>query len=146
MAVNNVSYTWKQFDSDIKEICKIIKEKYPRIKTIIGIPKGGLVPAVAIANNLNLNFYQSFSSIQTTFKRDDILVVDDICDTGKTFVSIEGINLFTTCSLVRKNNSSFKPDIVMHEFKEEEVGWVHFCWEPEDKEQKRDNTFGGNGV
>lgn len=146
MAVNSLDYTWQQFDSDIKAICKIIKEKYPKIKTVLGIPKGGLVPAVAIANHLGLKLYKSFQDIQTTYKRDDILVVDDICDSGKTFHSIEGINLFITCSLVRKTEASFKPDIVLHEFSNEKIGWVRFPWEPEKKEQKRDGTFGGSNV
>ena len=54
---------------------KIISDKV-KFNGIYGVPRGGLPIAVSLSHRLNLQFYMLPSN--------EILVVDDISDTGKT--------------------------------------------------------------
>lgn len=96
---------WNQFQTDMVSLC-VTLEGRERIKGIIGVARGGLVPATFIANHLKV---EKVKSIQVASYRDgtkkglvissipsnldigmgrDWLVVDDISDTGDTFATL----------------------------------------------------------
>lgn len=116
---------------------------------IIGISRGGLVPAVMLSHLKNSTFfatvginsyhnkirgteniYQVFDT-NLLHKLDTVYLIDDICDTGKTFSYLKNnmfnMNNIKTISLIYKKNNVFKPDYYGYEV-ESEI-WVDFPFE-----------------
>jgi hypoxanthine phosphoribosyltransferase len=92
----------------------------------MGLPRGGLIPAVMLSHKLNLPLVY--------FPLENTLIVDDICDTGKTFERINA-NYFA-CLHYKPHTSSFKPTIwaKSHEGNE----WVIYPWERNDSQTIQD--------
>lgn len=141
-------YSWDHFHTLVGKIKKQIKTK-PNI--IVSIGKGGSIPGVILAemlecNNLNLGLKsykgQTRGSIHeyqpiTCFDnlRDlNILIVDDIADSGETFEYAvkkfkgNGCEKVETASVFYKPCSKFKPDSYAEEV--EETTWIVQPWEP----------------
>ena len=116
---------------------------------VIGISRGGLVPAVMLSHLKQAAYFstvgiKSYSS-QTKEKEtvyqspdlsaiedlDTVYLVDDICDTGGTLKYLKD-NLFIsnkvkTISLIYKKNSVFTPDYYGYEV--DKKFWVDFPFE-----------------
>lgn len=141
-------YSWDHFHTLVGEIKKQIKTK-PNI--IVSIGKGGSIPGVILAemfecNNLNLGLksykgqtrgniheYQPITCFDNL--RDlNILIVDDIADSGETFEYAvnkfkgNGCERVETASVFYKPCSKFKPDSYAEEV--EETTWIVQPWEP----------------
>lgn len=95
---------------------------------VYGVPKGGLVPAVILSNRLKIPLLCAPSK--------DCIVIDDICDSGKTmqsFGNYENNNIFKVTLFVR---SSY---IISHHNKPKDINlyhsiinndvWLVFPWE-----------------
>ena len=104
---NKTSYSWKQID----KMCRFLAETATDDFTaVVGLSRGGLIPATIIANHLNIrhvysiglasyevdkageihinnhDVYQSIPSDCRCMKRgENVLIVDDISDKGATF-------------------------------------------------------------
>ena len=93
---------------------------YPNIDSVMGLPRGGLIPAVLISHELNLPF--------VLHPGKNTLVVDDINDTGHTLSKAPGAYWAV---LHNKPTSKFKDCIYA-----KEVGnqWIVYPWEREDSE------------
>jgi len=118
-----MKYTWQEFDEDVKEIIEILpKLKKGEIKNVYGIPRGGIVPAVKLSNLLNIPVILNKGQIT-----ENTLVVDDICDSGKTlnrFRKEKKGGLFIT--LFWKRGSITNADFSLREKKKD---WIVFPWE-----------------
>ena len=69
-----------------------------------------------------------------------ILIVDDICDSGKTVKEIrENYPKVRVACLYYKENEIAKPDIYGELMGDE---WLVFPWEVDETVGKRDNTYG----
>lgn len=130
-------YTWKMFDKDVKLIANWIRTK--EIKAIFAIPNGGLVLGVALANRLKLPLYSNWKQVTLkNYKRNEIVIVDDISDTGKTLQNLKYVRYFLTATLTVKDWTKFPPDYHCQEYLS--TDWVSFPWEPDNKEMVRDGT------
>ena len=89
--------TWKRYEESIKNIIHHFKGY--EIGKVVGIYKGGLIPAVQIANALKVPLdivvYQSYDGntkepiyAYNTGKKNKVLIVDDIIDTGNTIKKV----------------------------------------------------------
>ena len=118
-----MKYTWQEFDEDVKKIIEILpKLKKGEIKNVYGIPRGGLVLAVKLSNLLNIPVILDEGQIT-----ENTLVVDDICDSGKTlnrFRKEKKGGLFIT--LFWKRGSITNADFSLREKKKD---WIVFPWE-----------------
>jgi len=130
-----IYYTWKQFDDDVKKILKFIKRKKIKVKWIYGIPKGGLVLGVALANHLKVPLFTQrmslFKCVRMFYKKEElkhILVVDDVSDTGGTMLDIPDIIQHYTVTLHKKKRTQFTPDFWCREI--EQDTWIIYPWEP----------------
>tara|TARA_B100000029_G_C17253472_1_gene843646 strand:+ start:107 stop:631 length:525 start_codon:yes stop_codon:yes gene_type:complete len=119
---------------------------------IVGIARGGLTPGVMISHWLNLPFKPIHASLRdfphweaylpkSTDKQ--VLVVDDICDSGETFEKmVQHINnpkdnsSFSNKTEVRfatlwwNNECEFKPHYWVRDCaKDSGKIWIHFPWE-----------------
>ena len=141
-------YSWEHFHSLVGEIKKRIQIP-PNI--IVSIGKGGSIPGVILAEefectNLNLGLrsykgkmrgeiheYQGIKCFDG-LKDANILIVDDIADSGETFKYAvskfigNGCERLQTASVFYKPCSKFKPDYFAEEV--EETTWIVQPWEP----------------
>ena len=72
-------------------------------------------------------------------EKKQVLIVDDISDSGNTMLSIKDIGTYKTVSLYIKNGTKFIPNIYCH--KCDDDIWVQFPWETKESLAKKDNTF-----
>ena len=141
------AYTWEQFHSLVKKVKDQINVS-PNI--IISIGKGGSIPGVILAemfecNNLNLGLksyqgqmrgniheYQAIDCFSVLADA-NILIVDDIADSGETFQYAvkkflgNGCERIQTASVFYKSCSVFKPDYFAEEVEKEK--WIVQPWE-----------------
>jgi len=117
-----MDYTQFDFDRDIKTVIQQVKDSGKKYDKVVGIVRGGLIPGVCVSHALNLPFETLKWSTRDrpesdifnlTMQSDDrILLVDDICDTGKTLQTI--LDTFPksdihTAALVHNINLDFTP-------------------------------------
>jgi len=141
-------YSWDHFHQLVGEIKKKI-EVTPNI--IVSIGKGGSIPGVILAemfecNNLNLGLksykgqnrgdiheYQGIKCFDG-LRDANILIVDDIADSGETFKYAvnrfigNGCERIQTASVFYKPCSKFKPNYYAEEV--DETTWIVQPWEP----------------
>ena len=142
--------SWKQIHDDIDVLASNIKN----VDAIIGVGRGGLIPATLLSYKLNVKVINNFQTqsyddrnIPEAFKlwqtpedhfvntfsgNKTILVVDDLSDRGKTldfikrYFTHKNVNLrFVT--LYIKKGTSFVPNLYVREYSTEE--WLVFPWE-----------------
>ena len=139
-------YAYENFKNDTKQLIKEVKSFEPQ--TIVGIARGGLTLAHAMAEGLEIREVQTLRTelYDATCKRDAlsifntckfgdvkrIIVVDDIADSGETFDAImRHLNEkypqieFKSCALFYKKSSVYEPDFWINEAND----WIDFFWE-----------------
>lgn len=122
-------YSWNAFDKDVKLVLEYIKQRKLKIKCVYGIPKGGLILAVTLANKLSvplISNFDDFNDKHKDIKSEEILVVDDISDSGKTLSFLPGIDTYNIITLFIKEGTMFIPDFYCNK---EKTKWVVFPWE-----------------
>ena len=163
--VSNVDYeapTWSQiYDMLLSQAQKIQQQYQP--DTIIGIAKGGVIPArllsdlleTAQLSTIEIQFYKDIvqptpeptlkKPISTSAKGRKVLVVDDISDTGKslklaqTHLQEQGALEVRTVTLYLKPQSITKPDF----YERQTCNWVVFPWEIKETLRKITVKFEG---
>lgn len=141
-----------------RQVCSQIKQSEIKFDCIIGIAKGGNIPATLISYELNVPTFKTiqiksynnnnerketvFSSgtlslIDELNKYENVLLIDDLADSGKTLSEFHDLykflskrvkvpNIKTAC-LYYKTKSEFRPDYFASSI-EDEV-WIDFPWE-----------------
>lgn len=121
---NKVFVYWDDISVLVDELCNTITSSGVQIKSITGIERGGLIPAVMISHKLNIPYVNKINK--------DTLVVDDICDSGETLKNtIAGY----TATLHYKKTASFTPDFYSKEVGDE---WIVYPWERNDSDTIQD--------
>ncbi len=141
--------TWNEIDRYSELIAsKIMKDGY-KADVIVGIMRGGIVPARIIADYLGVRdlgiievmFYQRPGEtrhkpvirqpLTLDVSEKNVLIVDDVSDTGKSLqVALSAINLYgpeqiKTATLYIKPWSTFIPDY----YGASSTKWIVFPWE-----------------
>ena len=136
---------WKDIENNISRC--IEQFRTTRFDTILGLARGGMIPATLMSYKLNCNNLQQLGvrtrdveSIQyygNPILTGKVLVVDDINDSGLTFSSVDNyiryhfdhneINDIIYCSLYRRYNTKFKSDITGEAVKDDR--WLVFPWD-----------------
>lgn len=146
-------YPYERFRQDTKQL--LVKLRGFEAEAIVGIARGGLTLAHALAEGLVLRDVQTLRTelydittkreLFTLFENCDfqdkrrVLVVDDIADSGETlkkvmhsletkYPDIE----FKTATLFYKKSSVYEP----HFWVQEATAWVDFFWEADFMESK----------
>ncbi len=138
-------YSYNHFKEDAKNLKEQLDTEFD---TIVPIARGGLTLAHMLAQALDIRNVQSISTQlydgmekrnSITIKGEcdfsdskNILIVDDIADSGETLKALynhftlanEALH-FKTATLFYKKSSVFKPDYWVREAK----GWIDFFWE-----------------
>lgn len=94
---NREYLSWDEIENLIKIIGSKIREKNEKYDSIIGIKNGGIIPARLISKELEINEIEFISTKQNHYnkvfhsisKDKKYLLIDEIYDTGKTFLEIK---------------------------------------------------------
>ena len=121
---NKIYLSWDDISVLVEDLCDTIASSGAEIKSITGVKRGGLIPAVMISHKLNIPYVDRINK--------DTLVVDDICDSGETLGNIVA---GYTATLHYKKTASFTPDFYSKEVGDE---WIVYPWERRDSETIQD--------
>jgi xanthine phosphoribosyltransferase len=142
-----IPVTWKTAEKSIQQICNRIDDD--SVKVIVAVARGGLVPATMISHGIGCRkmhvIYAASYDDQTNgrstlrinlagilphrFNRPDVLFVDDICDTGKTFKKLmQDFPDARYTSLYVKNGCGLLDKVIYSNRVADKV-WVSFPWE-----------------
>lgn len=141
--------SWEQYEKDCLKLAKLIRglPSERRITKIVAISRGGLVASRIFSDLLNVPISHitiaSYKNLKqekepfidetpsTSFKNDRILLVDEICDTGKTFkralsyLNNLPIKQVSTLALYTKSQTYPQPDFYAQKID----AWIIFPYE-----------------
>jgi xanthine phosphoribosyltransferase len=108
--------------------------------TIVPIPRGGMIPGVMLSHMLNapMRSFEPFydGKLREWMRDKSTVIVDDICDTGRTFQYIRECSpIVLLVSLIVKPEGVPRRDISVLEVPQ--TTWVQFPWETDNKEWTR---------
>ena len=126
--------TWDEFDNAVLELTnQVIRDGKPNI--IVGIARGGLPLAVALSHQLEVPlFIPSYGHSYATISDKDILIVDDISDTGQEMrQQLKYADQFE-CHQVRtlvliEREGTIQPTTYKWKHITKDEGWIIFPWE-----------------
>ena len=112
-----IFFDYTKVNTLVEVLAQRIKQSNLPIKSISGVPRGGLIPAVLLSHKLNIPY--------TSRVNPNTLLVDDIVDTGET---LKNTSALYTASLIHKPHTSvFTPTFYAHTHLTD--GWIVFFWE-----------------
>lgn len=128
--MKNVYYTWNQFEQDVKVIGGSISAADFKVDKIYGIKRGGSFLAIALSYMLGKEVH----IIPPTYKIEDkenTLIVDDICDSGKTFENlVPNKKNYRTASIYYNVKQNYVVDYFARKIdRDYEKSWIVFPWE-----------------
>lgn len=127
--MDKIYISWQEVEDAIAAIADQIKAKNIKINFIKGVQRGGLVPAVLLSHKLNIPM------ISNGVMSDDVLVVDDICDSGQTIADLKNYKCYTA-TIHHKQSATATPDFY-HSLVPEDK-WIVYPWEQRDSETIQD--------
>jgi len=139
---------WLEFGELCEKLAASIKGEGKKVDLVVGIARGGIPPAMVVADRLRVPIdfinVKSYTGVQqrgrvkiiSTLFEDasmkDVLVVDDLVDQGETMETILAFleekyhpNRIMTGALFIKPWSKFRPDY----FVDTTDAWIVFPWE-----------------
>jgi xanthine phosphoribosyltransferase len=98
MQKKHIQITWEQFESDCQTLARVLQSKKAHWAKIIAVTRGGLIPAGIIAKVIGVRVidticiasYDGQTRGEVTIlkgsgsREKDMLIVDDLVDTGET--------------------------------------------------------------
>ncbi len=127
--------SWNKFYKDCLLLAKDIADKKIKIDRIIAISRGGLIPARIISDflqlpisNIVISSYHNLKQLKEpeiievadiNLKKQSVLIVDEVSDTGKTFIRAlkhfknSGVKKIFTASPYIKPKTDFTPDFYL---------------------------------
>ena len=142
-----LQYKWSEMSRDVSTLCRNITLDKFDPQVIVGLSRGGLTPGVMMSHWFKKPFKPIKASIRDFPDWEDympkktderVLIVDDICDSGETFIKIqEHLKAASDlpvkvkfASLWWNNECEFKPHYYVQECaKDTNNIWIHFPWE-----------------
>ncbi|GHU27673.1 xanthine phosphoribosyltransferase [Bacilli bacterium] len=135
--------SWERFQRDCEQLASILEKNPSRFQKMITITRGGLVPAGMLASLLNIRVidticmqsYDEYSKKDLIVKKtssfsgdgSDILVLDDIIDTGATIGKVkEFYPKAFVASLYVKTAGRPMANVFVSEINK----WIVLPWEP----------------
>ncbi len=146
--MNRHFYSWQDLSTDIKIIVKQISLSgwYPDF--IVGVKRGGLIPASVLSHYMNLPLLVTSCQVKNgknvvdlvelnkDLKGKRLLVVDDICDEGKTLEKLSeemsklGLTDFKACTIFYNTRQNFVVEFWAKKIdRVRDSSWVVFPWE-----------------
>ena len=149
--MTEIMYTWDDLDKDANLILQQINCSNWIPDYIVGVKRGGLIPAIVLSHRFNKPLIMMSCQLRDSSDKEvrlyeveeisndkNILIVDDICDSGITMSQIIlkfytngfAIDNIKTCSLIYNTNQKFIVDYYSKEINRlTENRWIIFPWE-----------------
>lgn len=123
---NKIYLSWDDVNQLVDKLCAQITKSEIPVKSVLGLKRGGLIPAVMVSHKLGL----PWSDVMLP----DTLVIDDICDSGVTLRDC--VCSYTAVLYHKPHTANFVPTLfaAIHEGDE----WIIYPWENKDSEQIQD--------
>jgi len=116
--------SWEEVETLVNILYENILESGEDFDTIWGLPRGGLIPAVMLSHKTGIPYKLGYGNA---------LVVDDICDSGKTLQQLE----YKTAVLHYKPHTSIiEPTFYACKFESDD--WIVYPWENKDSKTIQD--------
>ena len=119
--MNKRFITWDYIETAIDNIASQVKSSELNIEYILGMPRGGLIPAVMLSHKLNIPLFRPGMVLNNK-----VLIVDDICDSGGT---LQKYNVITTATIHTKLTASVQPTF---HYEVVDKDWIVYPWEQKD--------------
>ncbi len=141
--LKEIIYSWQDFDSDMRILSGRISSSGSLPDFIVGIKRGGLIASVKFSHILATpmrvaTIYKNNISIELedVSKSSNLLLVDEICDSGDTLQRVKShllsegfLNIRSAC-LYYNTRQSFIVDYTARKIdREKENKWIVFPWE-----------------
>lgn len=148
---NKIFYSWKDFDDDIAILADNININQWLPDYIVGVKRGGLIPAIKLSHIFNKPLIMMSCQLRDNVdnevrlyeveelpKDKNVLIVDDICDSGITLSKIilkfiaNGFNIdhIKTCALFYNTEQKFIVDYYVRCLNRlHNKEWIIFPWE-----------------
>ena len=129
--------SYKQYEEMVDKISVWIKHtsgELDNIGAIYGLPRGGLPIAVELSHRLNLPLLMNYYDRKVVTDK-QILIVDDIADTGHTLNHYKKEERNIIVTLHFHEQSIVRPDFYCEEKGDK---WIVYPWEREDSETIQD--------
>ena len=126
--------SWQVVDECVTEIAFHLKDTGKDFVGVFGIPRGGVILAVMLSHKLDIPYITEFWRVGDG----DIVVIDDIADTGKTFQFYKEQPETKDAHYVtihEHKQSIVKPDYSVL-YKQDK--WIVYPWEVEESEEVQD--------
>mgnify|MGYP001310392750 CR=1 FL=1 len=142
--MKNLWYKWKAMRRDVNTLCReIVLDKFDP-DVIVGLSRGGLTPGVMMSHWMEKPFKAIKASLRDFPEWEDylprktderVLIVDDICDSGETFVRLSNYikeNINHECevrfsALWWNNECDFEPHYYTQDIaKDTSPVWIFF--------------------
>lgn len=140
--------TYSQLHQGVADIALQYTRQQYEPDFIIGLTRGGLIPAVMLSHMTNntpvvpINYSSTrgngdnrnhINNLNDFNGQHDILVIDDICDTGRTLLEVKEYYVsqgqrIRTAALYYKENDVFKPDYYW-QYVPSDGPWIIFPFE-----------------
>ena len=169
MAIKKKYYSWQDLEDQVQDLVYQLYKCPWKPDYIVGLTRGGLTPATILSNRLDIPMYALDVRLRDTTegytaesnksmaqdalgyddrsdgikwnseKQKNILIVDDINDSGATFQYIldnfgKHEDRIKFAALINNKPSKVKLDYHGYEINKEEVpSWIVFPWEEWDK-------------
>ena len=114
--------TWNDIEDYVNSVC--YKYHQYSLSGVYGLPRGGLVLAVMLSHRLNIPLLMA--------PIDNCLIVDDICDSGKSLIHYANNSsaldkpLYHITTMFYKVTSEVEPEFFIASVRKE---WIVFPWE-----------------
>jgi uncharacterized protein len=139
---NIIRLNWGIFETCVEKIAKDIQQSGEVYDYIVGIPRGGLVPAVLLSHILNIKTLevQEMFNFEHHHHRANILLIDDIADSGNTLAkyssSIDKATIYCKLDLVgTKDQPKYFARVA------DKDDWIMFPYEREINDSISDANF-----
>jgi hypoxanthine phosphoribosyltransferase len=121
-----IQYSWEWVNIQLDNIGEKL-EAIERPQFVTGIPRGGLIPAILVSHKFKIPYIglEAAKTLPGALKK-EVLVLDDISDSGNTLKQIERHN-FITATLAVRYNSLYIPTYIGTTIRDDH--WMVFPWE-----------------
>lgn len=144
-----IYYNWSEFDTDILTIHRQLRDNQWIPDYIVGVKRGGLIPAIRLSHIFNKPLIMMSCQLRDSEdnevrlyeveeipKDKNILIVDDICDSGITLrkivntLLIDGFDKIKTCAILFNTSQDFPIDYCAKKInRNQDQRWIIFPWE-----------------
>ena len=123
--MEKIYLSWSDIKTAIESLAFNIKKSNIEISAIKGLQRGGLIPAVMLSHLLDI------SMTNNEVVSSSVLIVDDICDTGKTLKIYKQLNN-PIVTINYKQTAIVEPTFYYSLAKND--SWYYYPWERKDSD------------